>query len=74
MNRSTYEYAAGQAILRALGITIDVSTREPGEVIINICNVPTLSRELMDRVEMEVNNPAIRPLTDMVTITYDGHI
>lgn len=73
MSEYSYKYHTTMAILKALKIAITVSTKEgePGVVYINIA-IPADLKERVEPVIWElINDPAIRPLTDLVKVNYN---
>jgi phage-related baseplate assembly protein len=67
-----YEYHAIHAVLQAIGITIEVRNGdEPGDTSIIIHGVPDQYRDkVMQTVRTVIGNPAVRPLTERVTVSY----
>lgn len=68
MMNTTYQYVTERAILEAMGIRVEVSAGEPGNVIIDVYGVPAeVSREaIINRVD----NNQVRPLTDRVVFNF----
>jgi phage-related baseplate assembly protein len=67
-----YEYLAIRAVLEAIGITIEVRNGgESGDTSIVIHGVPDQYMDkVMQAVRTLIGNPAVRPLTERVTVTY----
>jgi hypothetical protein len=67
----TYEHCATLAILKAIGITVNVQAgNEPGDVVVELKGVPAQFAEAIAReLQRMADNPAIRPLTDRVVIS-----
>jgi phage-related baseplate assembly protein len=67
----TYEYHAVHAVLKALGITIDIRNGDiPGDIVIEIAGVQSqFAKKVVQEVQKMVDDPAIRPLTERVLVT-----